>query len=233
VERRVWRRILDAAAADALVSKCRDRGITEGVLGSCTCADLMEELEVSEEAASALHLDDAAWDASVWPLLERMSESGIPPRAVAEARAAMAALPKTVAQLERCPPQALKDARVPLAVRVWLHGRASALLEDGGGRAARGAAAAIPTHGGPVALPPGDAERQDGNSEPAGGPVAARTRPPTPSEPGAVLLPTGGAPPSVARPMAKRPLPFSERGRCGPGAELLLGGAASAFAPRR
>ena len=72
-----------AAAADALVSKCRDRGITEGVLGSCTCADLMEELEVSEEAASALHLDDAAWDASVWPLLERMSESGIPPRAVA------------------------------------------------------------------------------------------------------------------------------------------------------
>ena len=77
------RRIRSGAAADALVSKCRDRGITEGVVGSCTCADLMEELEVSEEAASALYLDDAAWDASVWPLLERMSESGIPPRAVA------------------------------------------------------------------------------------------------------------------------------------------------------
>ncbi len=83
----------------------------------------MEELGISEETANALRLDDAAWDASVWPLFESMAAAGIPPRAIGEARAAMAGLPRTLARLQHCPPQALKAAGVPLAVRYWLHTR--------------------------------------------------------------------------------------------------------------
>ncbi len=44
-----------------------------------------------------------------------MAEAGVPPHAAAEARAAMAGLlPETPAQM---PPQALRDAGVPLAAR--------------------------------------------------------------------------------------------------------------------
>lgn len=123
LERRVRRRISSIGAADALISKCRDRSITASVVGGCTREELMEDLGISEEAASALRLDDAAWDASVWSLFESMAATGIPPRAIGEARAAMAGLPRTLARLQRCPPQALKSAGVPLVVRYWLHSR--------------------------------------------------------------------------------------------------------------
>ncbi len=176
------RRIGGGGAADGLVARCRDRGITEAVVRDCACADLMEELGVSEEAASALRLDDAAWGASVWPLFARMAEEGLPPRAVAEARAAMAGLPKTLAQLRRCPPQALKDAHVPLTVRVWLRARGYVLLEAGGGHAAAEGAAAGPAHDDACALPPGAAGHGDGSAD-AAGPADdfATVRPPPPA----------------------------------------------------
>ena len=57
------RRIASRVAAVALVSRCRERLMTEGVVGGSTCEELMEDLGVSEEDASALRLDDAAWHA--------------------------------------------------------------------------------------------------------------------------------------------------------------------------
>ncbi len=197
------RRRISGAAADALVAKCRGRSVTDGVVAGCTCADLVEELGVSEEAASALRLDDAEWAASVWPLFARMAEAGLQAGVVREARAAMAGLPKTLAQLRRCSDAALRDARVPLAVRVWLRARGYASLEGGGCEAPGGAAAAAgPAPFGASARPPGAAGRHGGSadSEPAGGPAAGRFAP-------------GG-------------------GRGGAGAGLRLGGAASAFSPR-
>ena len=65
LELRVRRRLGSRGKADALVSKCRDRSITESVVASCTRAELMEELGISEEEASVLGADDAAWDALV------------------------------------------------------------------------------------------------------------------------------------------------------------------------
>ncbi len=126
LERRVQRRIGVGGAADALVARCRERSVTAGVAGSCTCAELMEELGVSEEEASTLRLDDAGWAGSIWPLFGRMAEAGLHPQVIREARAAMAALPTTLAQLRGCSPRALADARVPLAVRVWLRARGAA-----------------------------------------------------------------------------------------------------------
>ncbi len=66
---------------------------------------------------------------SVWPLFESMAEAGIQARVISEARAAIAGLPKTLAQLKHCSLTAFKNAQVPLAVRVWLRARGYASLE--------------------------------------------------------------------------------------------------------
>ncbi len=63
LERRVRRRLGGGGAAEALVLRCRERCITESVADSSTCAELMEDLGVSEEEARALMADDPARDA--------------------------------------------------------------------------------------------------------------------------------------------------------------------------
>ncbi len=184
LERRVRRRI-SSGAADALISKCWDRSITASVVGGCTCEELMEEMGISEEAASALSLDDAAWGASVWPFFARMAEAGIAAGVIAEARAAMAGLPRTLARLQCCSPQALKDAGVSLAVRVWLraNGCAPADSEEDGIQPPLGVAAtaaALPLHGTAAAPPSGAAGLHGGSAEPAGGAAAAVAQPSAP-----------------------------------------------------
>ena len=60
------RRLGSGVTVDALISKCRDRSITDSVVASCTRAEIMEDLGISEEEASVLCADDAAYDMSVW-----------------------------------------------------------------------------------------------------------------------------------------------------------------------
>ncbi len=122
---RIRRRISSTKEADALISKCRDRSVTDRVVSICTVPDLMDELGITEESASVLIMDDMAWESSVWPLFESMAEAGIQATIINEARVGIISLAKTQEQLKFCSPKALKDAQVPLAVRVWLQSRLS------------------------------------------------------------------------------------------------------------
>ncbi len=54
LERRVRRRLGDGGEAAAVVARCRERGVTAEVVAGSTCAELMAELGVPEEAARAL-----------------------------------------------------------------------------------------------------------------------------------------------------------------------------------
>ncbi len=54
LERRVRRRLGDSGAVEALVGRCRERGVTAEVVAGSTCAEVAAELGVPEEAARAL-----------------------------------------------------------------------------------------------------------------------------------------------------------------------------------
>lgn len=119
MERRVKQRGVSMDYLDKLKANCI----------SCQCLNETSAIEISEECdipwkfVEILKMDDSSWESSLEAIWQRMGASGITEDIVQKTRSIMAtALPQlTLQSLKAMSKEELKEMKVPLAARHFLH----------------------------------------------------------------------------------------------------------------